>query len=267
VVIVSEYRSFYTAMHASGELHRSPGKMTALARVLPPNVIAFTPQEGAAGIAKCLVVSVADVERAVSDRPPDHFLLARLVQDIGLIWVEDPAVGGWVRRRLEQARAGVLAWAGPFVEEPFDADSLGRCLLEVCYRSEFRPEARDRAAVVFESQRRHFTRSLLPELEAAAQQGTLAKGPDGFRFVAPPTAADRRRWRRHFIRSKARTTARWLKHVVTFDNWLPYVTRKVERRTGATIELTRLEKRWPVIFLWPRVIKVLTRRPEREGPR
>ena len=33
-------------------------------------------------------------------------------------------------------------------------------------------------------------------------------------------------------------TARWLKHVVTFDNWLDYIARKVQRRTGMRIEIT-----------------------------
>ena len=59
-------------------------------------------------------------------------------------------------------------------------------------------------------------------------------------------------------------TSRWLKHVVTFDNWLPYIVRKVERRTGRKIELTAAERHAPILFLWPRVIRVLLTRPERE---
>jgi hypothetical protein len=70
--------------------------------------------------------------------------------------------------------------------------------------------------------------------------------------------------RRYFRRSKARATLRWLKHVVTFSNWLPYVVRKVERHTGRTIELTTLERKLPLIFLWPRAIHVLVTRPRRE---
>ena len=66
------------------------------------------------------------------------------------------------------------------------------------------------------------------------------------------------------MRSKVRATLRWLKHVVTFDNWLPYVHRKAERRLGTTIELTRLERALPLIFLWPRVVRVLFTRPDQE---
>jgi hypothetical protein len=264
LVIVSEYPAFYAALHGAGEIHRPPVLMSALARVLAPNVIAFTPEEGTAGIAKCLIVSADDFEGALGERPTDHFILARMVQDVGLVWVQDRTTREWIERRLDRARARVLTWVGPFLEEPFDAEALGRRMLEVCYRGEFRPEARNRAALVFDGQRDHFRKVLPPGLEAAIAGGTLTKGPDGLRFVTPPSPRERRRWRWHFVRSKARTTARWLKHVVTFDNWLPYVTRKVERRTGSKIELTSAERRWPLIFLWPRVVRVLLVRPERE---
>ena len=56
----------------------------------------------------------------------------------------------------------------------------------------------------------------------------------------------------------------WFKHMVTFANWLPYIVRKVERHTGRTIELTPLERKLPLIFLWPRAIHVLLTRPRRE---
>jgi hypothetical protein len=49
--------------------------------------------------------------------------------------------------------------------------------------------------------------------------------------------------------------------VVTFANWLPYVVRKVERHTGRTIELTRLERKLPLLFLWPRAFHVLLTKP------
>ena len=94
----------------------------------------------------------------------------------------------------------------------------------------------------------------------------MAGGQVRLRFAVPPPRSERRLWDRHFRRSKVRATARWLKHVVTFDNWLPYVHRKAERRLGITIALTPLERRWPLVFLWPRVFRVFFTRPDREGP-
>ena len=96
-----------------------------------------------------------------------------------------------------------------------------------------------------------------------APEGEGEAGPR-YRFRESPGFGERLYWRWHFLRSKLRSTARWFKHIMTFDNWLPYITRKVERRTGQQVELTRLERRWPLIFLWPRVVRVLKNRPERE---
>jgi hypothetical protein len=149
----------------------------------------------------------------------------------------------------------------------FDAESLGRRLLEICYAGEFRPEARNRSDTIFRTQRAHFAAVLAPVLEEEARVGRLVRGPDGYRLARAPSAADVRRWRRYFRRSKARVTARWLKHVLTFDNWLPYILRKVERRMGRRVELTRIERAFPVPFLIPRAVALLFTRPEREEPR
>jgi hypothetical protein len=54
-----------------------------------------------------------------------------------------------------------------------------------------------------------------------------------------------------------------MKYVVLYDNWLDYVVRKVARRSGVTIELTARERRWPLIFLWPKAIQYLRSRPQR----
>ena len=66
-----------------------------------------------------------------------------------------------------------------------------------------------------------------------------------------------------FRRSKVRATARWAKYVVLYDDWLEYVLRKIARRSGVTLELTARERRWPLIFLWPKAIQYLRSRPQR----
>ncbi len=264
MVVVSDYRAFYEALRAAGEIRRSVWIMTALSRVLPPNVIAYTPLEGARGVAKCLVVSRPHLTAALGPRPKDHFLLGRLVQKVAIVWAAGSDQAASLEAALEQAREGVLRWIGPYLDPVFDAESVGRRILEVCYRGELRPEARDRASTIFDTQREHFRERLHPVLEAAAEAGVLSRTGGGYRFASPLPSSERRRWDRHFRRSKVRATARWFKHVITFDNWLPYVHRKAERRLGTKIELTDLERRWPLIFLWPKVYRSVFVRPDRE---
>jgi hypothetical protein len=264
VVVIDEYRAFYRALALAGELHRPVWLMSALARVLPPNAIAFAPDDGESGVAKCQIVSKAHFARALSADPPDHFLLGRLVQRVQVVWSRDDADGAWIAGQLEGARAGVLGWMLPYLHEPVDAAGLGRRLLEVCYQGELRPEATDRAHRIFDTQVDHFRESFTAVLERGLEVGALVREGDRYLPSGPVPAAVRRRWRFHFVRSKTRATLRWFKHMVTFANWLPYIVNKVERHTGKTIELTTLEKKLPIIFLWPRAIHVLLTRPRRE---
>jgi hypothetical protein len=152
----------------------------------------------------------------------------------------------------------------PYLEEDVDARGLGRRLLEVCYQGELRPESKGRAGAIFEAQEPHFARVLEPALRSAVSQGHMVEREGKYALASPVPGRVARRWRRYFRRSKARTTLRWFKHMMTFANWLPYVVRKVERHTGRTIELTTLERKLPLIFLWPRAIHVLLTRPRRE---
>ncbi len=266
VVVVDEYRAFYREMKKSRELHRPAWVMAALSKVLPPNVIAFTPDEGHHGVAKCLVVRRDHFERALGHRPPDHFLLGRMVQRVALIWSKTPEDERWVERALSDARRGVLEWLAPYLEGTFDAETVGRRLLDVCYQAELRPEAHDRSDQIFEAQREHFHQVLGAVLEEETAKGRLRPtAPGSYRLAYPVDGAERRRVRWYFLRSEVRSTLRWFKHVVTFDNWLTYIARKVERHTGEPVELTGLERKAPLIFLWPRVIRVLRGRPGQES--
>ncbi len=273
VVIVGDYRAFYRGLRAAGELPRPVWLMTTMARLLAPNVIAFAPGQGREGIGKCLIISEADFERALGPRPPDHFLLGRLVQRVATVWSAGPEAAAWVDQRLTEARAGVLTWMAPYLEGSVDAGGLGRRLLEVCYRGELRPEAKDRAETIFRAQEEHFLEVFPEVLERGAVAGILVReesvagSEPTYRLAGPVEAAERRRWRWHFRRSKVRSTARWFKHMITFANWLPYIVRKVERHTGRPIELTALERKLPIVFLWPRAIHVLLSRPAGDAER
>jgi len=264
VVIVNDYRAFYSGLKSAGEIHRPVGLMTWMAGILAPNVIAYTPEDGEAGIAKCLVVSRDHFARALGPTPPDHFLLGRMVQRIGYLWSASPEVEGWVRDQVEGAHARVLSWMAPYLDGPVDAEALGRRLLEVCYQGEYRPESRGRAGRVFEVQADHFRAALEPGLRKAAAAGLMIRNEDMYTLAGAVAPGERRRWKKHFRRSKTRTTLRWFKHSITFANWVPYVVRKTERHTGRTIKLTLIERKLPVLFLWPRAIYMIATRPPRE---
>ena len=101
--------------------------------------------------------------------------------------------------------------------------------------------------------------SLLQWLVASrivAQEGNV------YRLTTPVDPLRRAASRLWFLRSKGRATARWLKYVALYEGWLEYIVQKTARRSGRTIVLTERERRWPLIFLWPKVIEYVRTRPQ-----
>ncbi len=279
VVVVDRYAPFHRALVDAGHHRRPAWLLSAFARVLAPNITAFDPG-GGAPLAKCAIVSSVHFERALAPNSPDHFLKGRMVQQVGVVWHRSPEDGNWTRERLAAARDDVLDWAGPAFDAPFTPAEYAHGFLRVSYGGEVRPESAGRVDAVFEAQRPYLAEAyteVLARAEAAGRvtrvAGAEVDAPEGgdaaprYTITPVPSDRDRGRQRRYFRRSKVRAILRWPKHIVTFNDWLTYIQRKVERRTGQAIEITPWERRLPLLLLWPKVFRVLALRrasPTRE---
>lgn len=264
ILVVENYRDFYDALARAGLSRRPPALQAALNRLLAPNVVAFAPEGWDDGpVAKIMVFEPAAVARALSRRAPDHFVKGRLVQRVALLHARDSVASDWIAGLVTGARHDILRWAGPFLGESFTPADAALRMLQVSYRGEIRPEAADRVLDVFESQRLFLPDVLTRVLADAAAAGELTRAGLSYQFVRPPSSRERWSVRLYFARSKVRAAARWLKHVVTFDNWLDYIACKVERRTGTRVEITPWERRLPYLLLWPKVMRVLKARTAR----
>jgi hypothetical protein len=208
-----------------------------------------------------MVLSRDHFHRALSRRASDHFIKGRMAQRVAVLHARDAATDAWVHDCLDGARRDVLRWAGPWLDEPFTVADLARRMLEVSYAGEVRPESSERVAEVHAAQAEHLAGLYSEVLRQAERDGRVERAGDGWRLLPWAGRPGRLRLRVYFMGSKLRATLRWLKHVVTFNDWLPYIQKKVERRTGMTVEITPLERRAPLIFLWPKVFKVLMNRP------
>lgn len=262
VLVVENYRAFYDALVRAGLSRRLPALQAVLNRLLAPNVVAFAPEGwNDVPVAKVMVLEPAALARALSRHAPDHFLKGRLVQRVALLHARDGAAVDWVTGLVTDARNDILRWAGPFLGESFTPAEVALRMLQVSYRGEVRPEAGDRVLDVFESQQPFLSDMLTCVLADAADAGELRLAGGNYQFVRAPSSRQRWSVRLYFARSKLRATARWLKHVVTFENWLDYIAYKVERRMGTRVEITTWERRLPYLLLWPKVVRVLRERP------
>lgn len=257
-VVLGRHLPGYRSLSATVGTRYPPWLAAGLNHLLPPNVVSVTfVGPSGARVAKCAVLGLGQLERACSKHPPDHFVRARLIQDVRLAWVRDAAAGERVRRAVACARATTFDWGRPFLPPRFDAESYARTLLRVSYETEVRPEGAARIDELVRAQRAQIAGVYGPLLEDRVARGQLAREAQGYRDLAPPSAFARARVRLFFSWSKARSTLRWIKYVALYDDWLDYVVRKVERRSGTPMVLTERERRWPLLFLWPRAFRFI----------
>lgn len=266
VVIVDRYGPFHRALVDAGHHRRPAWLLSALGHLLAPNITAFDPGDGAP-LAKCAIVSSRRFRRALSPSAPDHFLKGRMVQKVAILWSRSEADTLWIEERLAEARRDVLRWAGPYLEGPFTAEGLAHDMLRVSYGGEVRPESAGRVDAVFEAQREFLGEAYAEVLQWAESEGRVRRRDDGRWELTPePGGWARLRMSLYFTWSKVRATARWAKHILTFNDWLTYIQRKVERRTGLDIEITPWERRLPLLLLWPKVFRVLASRSSAGPP-
>jgi hypothetical protein len=259
-VVVDGYRAFYRAARTKGILKRRARLASALNLVLPPNQVAvpLVLADGTAARAKCAVVRADHFARDTSWRRRDHFSLGRLFQPAAVAWCAGPPAREEALDALERCAALTLRWSRPWLPRRFGVEEYCRTLLRVSFAAEIRPEPEGRAEALWRAQEADLRAVYGVLLREAAAAGALREsGPALYALPQPASTGERLRLWLYFRWSLVRATARWLKHVVTFEGWLDFIVRKARRHSGQDIVLSEREKRMPLIFLWPRLIQYL----------
>lgn len=260
-VAVSDYAPFYEALARAGAYRRSPGLAASINAVLAPNQVRVREGERTA---KCAVIQLATLVRETGPRRHDHFCAGRLFQPASVVYAADDQARTTAETALAEARRVTLDWARPWLPESFDAEEFCHRALQVSMRHEIRPEPAGRAEALWTAQRAQQVAAFAPVLVEATARGALREvAPGRFALGRPVGLGERARLWAFFQRSRLRATLRWAKYVVTFDDWLDYIVRKAERHTGQRIELTARERRWPLVFLWPRVVRYFATKDSR----
>ena len=247
------YRGFYRSLRASCQTHRHPLLLAALNALMPPNQVPVWGRREAAGyqgLAKCAVIDLQRLLRECSSRRHDHFCAGRLFQPTAIAYAADEDARGTIVDALTSAHRLTYGWVRPWLPPSFDAEAYCRRLLEVSMAFEIRPESRARARALFEAQREELLAVYPLLLEELADAGELERREGRFSLRRRVGRFEALRVRLYFARSLGRATLRWFKYVVTFEGWLDYILRKVERRTGQRIEVTSSERRFPLLLLW-----------------
>lgn len=257
LLVTDSYPRFFEKLVAAGRHSRPAWLLTALSHALPPNVISFEMGGEDQPPAKCAVVTLKHLRRSLRPLSPDHFLKGRVVQKLALVWSRGPSEEAEVVAAVRGAREGIVRWVRPFLPDPFDLEGFAKTMLRVSYRGEIRPESPTRVLQVFDAQKDTLEGIAREALLAAQKRGEVRVDGGAYHWTRKPGKSLWLFYTGYFLHSKGRATARWFKYIVTFDGWLDYIIRKIERRGGFEVKVTERERRWPLIFLWPKVFMVL----------
>jgi hypothetical protein len=228
-LIVSSYRQAYGR------------RWLALAnRLVPPNVFYFE-QDGLA--AKYAVLSEADFQRECSVAARSTSVVARFAQPARIVWSADDRATDTMVGAVSRCAPALLAWSAPLAPRNADVVALWKRAFDLTFAAELRAERADRSALIVEADTERYRRFG----EAALKEPAIVP------------AQDMGRWWRHMQRNgKLLSVARLAKAAATFAGGADYIAWKINRHSGASIELKPWQRRWPLLAgltLLPRLLR------------
>ena len=228
---------------------------------LPPNVLyREVPCAGAPVRVKLAVISMADFSDGI--RHGFHsYLWGRFAQPVRILYARNEAVHHEFQELLAQSVLRLLGATVPALPERVnDAETIWTHALGWCYSTEYRAEPNSKAA--------QLARHHLAEYDALLQASLPALGTvlrreadNGYRSLATSETAHKtlRQWRRRRWQGRLLWMLRLSKAALTFSNGVDYAAWKIGRHTGVKIEVTPRLRRYPLLFGWGVLLKLVKR--------
>lgn len=221
--------------------------------LLPPNVFYLeVPFQGHLLRAKYAVLTLDDFSDG-TERWFHSYLWGRFSQRCGLIYSQNDQVTHQVLRSLAGAVSTFISRTLPQLDPSFTARELWGRGLSLSYRAELRTEQADSAARLFDVDPDYYQ-----ELTRAALDATScivsdeADSTPHLYQVQIPTRTRRLNgigWRIRIVQGKLLSVLRLLKGFFTFKGGVDYIQWKIERHSGARVEVSPALKRVPPLAL------------------
>ncbi len=254
-VLVDHYRDAYPS-HALAWANAA----------LPPNVF-YLEIESEIGLlrGKYAVISLRDFERGAKPGGLRSGIWARFCQPALAVFVRDePAQAAVVAAVAQSTLTAVALALGRLAvcdgSIRFSTAELWQRVLRETYAAELRPEAPETIQNLYQADPERYERSARAVL---ATLGAEVRGEAGaIEARLPVDWNPPRRRSGRLLRAFAKLIyfIQLLKSAATFGDWLPYVLWKLERHTGNKIVPTERQRRYPFLFGWPLLFRILWQR-------
>ncbi len=252
----------YALVDSYAHAHRTRVQQLANAW-LPPTVIvisAATP-DGRTLHAKCAILSLQDFETGTRSWF-QSYLWARFAQPCRLVYSKDEQTQGRVHLALAQAVMTLMGRCIASLPDRFDSFTLWEQSLSLTYRTELRPEATDRPRQLARHDLAYYSRITQAAAPSFKQMAACAGETDSYRNLCPPATrrGNERLWKLRRVQGRTLNVARLVKSFFTFENGVDYVIWKLERHLGEPIVVTHRLRRFPLVFGWPLLWRLLKNR-------
>ena len=222
--------------------------------LLPPNVF-YTEysHHGRMVRSKYAIISLADLNRGTR-RWFHSYLWGRFSQPTAIAWSRDQSTRDVIEYDLAQAAVTFLNRVLPALPQQGSVQSLWSDGLRLSYGAELRVESTSRANELTETNSSYYqqiTRLCIPLLRYPCE---LDDAPPSLIYRAEISPlrrfGTRVGWRIRSMQGKLLSLARLMKALFTFDGGLDYIAWKLERHSGAHIDIPERVRRYPLIFIW-----------------
>ena len=236
-LIVSDYPAAY------GKSWMAPAN-----RLIPPNVFPF---EHNGLVAKYAVLSEADFHRLNGPEPLSVSVWARFAQPSRLVWSAGPEAAAAAIAAVARAAPTALGAARALFEGSELLD-LWRLAFRLTYSAELRSESKARPDSVVEA-----------DPERYRIFGRVALAAADMSLNSPVSDAERKRaerlWTKRRRAGKALTVVRLAKASGTYAGGIDYLAWKINRHSGAGIEIKPWQRRWPLLAAFTLLPKLFRR--------
>ncbi|WP_409282243.1 hypothetical protein [Pseudomonas putida] len=241
-----------------------PSKLAQWANAwLPPTVFLFatTNAQGNEIRAKCAILSLADFEQG-TQHWFQSYLWARFAQASRLVFHSDVAIRTRVERAICHAVRRLIDETIALQPPVFNSETFWTRALTLTYGTELRPESHDRPALISRNEAPYLA-SLLAACATLPGIGySIATDSDHYINLSRPARHQQqvRRWKTRRLQGRALNLARLIKALFTVKGGVDYAIWKVERHWGKPVSNAERLRRYPLIFCWPLLWKLLRQR-------
>jgi len=232
-----------------------------LCKILPPTVFFLKiERNGKSYHCKFNLISKNHLALYTSSKAPDMYIFGRLGKRIALPYFSsEKEVDDLILFHHNSLRMNA-EMALHFLPLRFELDEFIKKALSMSYLGDYRIERDTKIEELFEAEKHFYRRVYSLILDEIGTEKGIVKNSGEFYERISSLESEKIRIEKFLKKSKRRSVYRWPKGILTVGNYVDYLLSKVERAKGIKIELTPLERKYPLIFGWKHFFKI-----KREG--